>query len=126
MADLGSDSHRFEQRSAGRLDHREPRPRVAQEVVDFILGVRDIDGDEYGAQIQAGEVQQYRIHGLVDLGRHAIALFHSPGSQSGRESGGSVGKPRVTQFAPFGSTKKWAVRSRSGAVSNPIGGILRG
>ena len=97
-----------------------------KEVIDFALGVRDIDGHVYGAQIQAGEVQQYRIHGLVDLRGHAIARRDAPGRQCGCEPGGLVPEARVAQLTPFGREQKRPVRAPSCAPINPVGGIFRG
>jgi hypothetical protein len=95
-------SQRFDERPARRIDHREPRARIAQEMLHLVRGVGGVDGNEYRPDRQARDVEQHRLDGFFHLHRHAIAGLQAELLEGGGKAGRLFGERRIGQLTAFG------------------------
>ena len=61
-----------EQLPARQADDRDPRLRVTQQMINLVRRARDVDGHEYRPETQAGDIEQYGLHGFLDAYRDAV------------------------------------------------------
>jgi hypothetical protein len=97
---------RLEQGTVGGADHRDPRLRVPQEVVDFVRRARDIDRHVHRAHAQAGHVQQYRIRRFFHLHCDPVPRHDAEPRQRRGETRRLVTQTRIVHVATHGSPQE--------------------